>query len=477
MLQLLKIKFSPVYCRFDSDIPERIQHLLFEKLAFRPTGYFFSPKYQTGIWDGYNRLFNHNKNQFRSGLLNRVIKILEDENYEVEVLNLPTGKDFQWNGFKAEKRPYQFSMNEAICENRFGILKAPPRTGKTLSMVAVIGYEKNFPAIIYCRSLDLCMQTVDRFRTFLPEVTIGFIADGQINIGDVTVVTIQSAYSVYNKKYEEKGLKEEKEIKEKSSVKKLISSAKTIFYDESHHSGARTSRFILDKSPDVDMKIGFSATPFADKPEDILVEETFGPVIHEVGYSELIKEGYLLRPTIYMYKLPKMDIEGSYKQIYKQAVVDNEFLYKLIKRIAVKLVALNKSLVIQTELISHTKKLGNYLGCEILTGQERDVSKRTDIIERLRKKEILCLVSTVMEEGIDVGSLSYTLNAAGGLSNISTLQRMRSITVDEGKTTCGIIDFFHQCKYLQRHSKVRMKAYKSEPEFEIIERDVSKVVF
>ena len=51
---------------------------------------------------------------------------------------------------------------------------------------------------------------------------------------------------------------------------------------------------------------------------------------------------------------------------------------------------------------------------------------------------------------------------------------MRSITACEGKNTCGIIDFYHDCKYLRNHSLFRKNIYLSEPEFVLIVRDISK---
>jgi superfamily II DNA or RNA helicase len=176
-----------------------------------------------------------------------------------------------------------------------------------------------------------------------------------------------------------------------------------------------------------------------------------------------------------MYKLPKVEAIGNYRAVYNMAVTDNEFLTGLIKKITTALVAKGHSVVVQTEFINHTKKLASVLGVPFLTGQERDMGVREETIRKLKAKETMCLVSTLFEEGLDIPSLGYTINVVGGLSNISTFQRMRSITAQEGKTTCGIIDFFHQCKYLERHSKVRKKLYKSEPEFEFIMRDASKL--
>ena len=96
------------------------------------------------------------------------------------------------------------------------------------------------------------------------------------------------------------------------------------------------------------------------------------------------------------------------------------------------------------------------------------------IKDKLTNKEILCLVSTLFEEGLDLVSLDYTINLVGGLDNIGVFQKMRSITAHKDKTKVGIIDFIHQCKYLKRHSKRRLDLYKSEPEFSVEIRDVSK---
>jgi superfamily II DNA or RNA helicase len=173
-----------------------------------------------------------------------------------------------------------------------------------------------------------------------------------------------------------------------------------------------------------------------------------------------------------MYKLPKIDVEGTYRSIYTEAVIKNEFLSNLILGLVKKLNSLGKSVVIQTEFVQHSKDLAKKLECEYLTGSD-NTEKRQRLIKDLTDKETLCLVSTLFEEGLDLPSLDYTINLAGGLSNISTFQRMRSITAHESKTVIGIIDFIHQCKYLKRHSNKRLKLYQSEPEFIIEVRDVS----
>lgn len=478
MPETIQIQFSSVFCKILTPVSAELAERLDKYLSYHPSGYFFSPKYQSGVWDGLIRLYYPKTGSFRSGLLLRVTLFLQELGYEVVVLDKPISTVYKQNSLTYSLRHYQLDAVKEILFKRFGIIKAPPRTGKTHMAIAVVDSERKFPSIIFCRSIDLAYQTVKRFSEFLPDVSVGLIGDGSVTTGDVNVVTIQSAYSAYSKKCPERGLKKERDIenkKVKASVKKLLENAKIVFYDEVQHSQASISKFILDKCISAEMKIGLSATPFNESKDVLIVENVIGSVIYEIGYSDLIKEGFLLRPHIYMYKLPPLQVEGNYQSVYKQAVVENVFLERLLLKIVGKLNSMGKSVVVQTEYIEHTKRLAKILNCDYLTGKE-DSGFRQKIIDKLNRGEILCLVSTLFEEGLDLPFLMYTINIAGGLSNIGVLQKMRSITAAEGKTSCGIIDFYHRCKYLQRHSKIRKKLYMREPEFVYEERDAKKVV-
>jgi superfamily II DNA or RNA helicase len=478
----ISIQFTPIKSRILTPLPEHINLGLYNLLSFKGEGYFFMPRFQNGQWDGVTRLYNPEKQTFRSGFLFTIVDFLYKNQFNVDVENYPSPLEFTQHSNTYKLRPYQLDLVKSILTYRFGVIEAPPRTGKTIISGAVLDSTREFPAIFYCRSIDLAAQTYRVFALgdpaknilpILPDLKIGMVGDGHFELGDVTIVTIQSAYSAYGEKFVDKVDHKEKDVDDKGSLRKLISNAKVIFYDEAHESSGRTSRYILDKSKDVGLRIGLTATPEEGKPEDIKLTEHLGSVIHKVGYSELIKEGYLLKPVIYMYKLPKMTIEGTYLQVYKAAVTDNIFLNHLLKRIVKTLNDLGHSVVIQTEYRNHTEKLASFLEAPFLMGKESG-EKRGKVLQDLRDKKIMCLVSTIVEQGIDVPSLSYTINLCGQKSKIATIQRMRSMTVHEGKATCGIIDFVYQCIYLKDHSKLRLKVYKSEPEFEVHMRDVSK---
>jgi len=474
---MIEIQFSSVYCNIlNTSLDPVIEEELFNLLSYHPEGYFFSPKYQSKVWDGFVHLYQVKNKRFKTGLLNRVLKYLKDKNLDYVVIDFPVSSKFLQKHNSYTLRPYQEKAVKQILSFRFGILEAPPRSGKTLIMIATVDSERQFPVVFFCRNLDLAYQTREKIQIFLPDLPVGLIGDGNIQCEEqgITIATVQSVFSAYGKKYElSREEKEEKPISDRLKLKKLLSKAKMVFYDECHHGGGKTSKFVLDNCTSAHIRIGLSATPFSDSESELINESAIGEVIHKISYSELIKDGYILAPTVYLYKLPKLFCEGTYPSVYKKAVIENTFLEGLIFKIVKKIVEKNKSVVLQTEYINHSVRLGKFLNCAVLTGKDT-TEKRKDIIDKLKRKEILCLVSTLFEEGLDIPSLSYTINVAGGLSNISTLQRMRSITADDGKTSCGIVDFQHQCKYLSRHSLIRKKLYEAESEFKLNKIDVSK---
>jgi len=428
-MKSITIHFSPTTCSLVAPVDSFVDRTLYTELSYQPDGYFYSPRFQSNMWDGFYHLYNKNKHSFRVGFLERVCGILNQLGYDVVIENFPLSEGFVQRSSTYTLRGYQKDAIEDLVKYRFGILQAPVRSGKTNIVVAIVDSERKFPGVFFCRSKDLAYQTVERFKVFLPDVKVGMVCDGVVDIQDFTIITIQSAYSAFGKKLGEKVDYKEAEIADKKSVMKVVKQAQMVFYDETHHSQSLTSRFILNKCDNALLRIGLSATPFSGKPEDMRTEESVGSIIHKIGFSDLIREGFLLRPFIYVYHLPKISFEKTpYKTVYKEAVTENLHLLQLIGKLAKSLMDSGKSVVIQTEYVSHAKNIIDHIPGSVLLYGKHGAMYRQEIIEKLKTKSILCVVSTLFEEGIDVPSLDFTINAAGGLSNISTLQRMRSIT-------------------------------------------------
>ena len=78
------------------------------------------------------------------------------------------------------------------------------------------------------------------------------------------------------------------------------------------------------------------------------------------------------------------------------------------------------------------------------------------------------LLGTVFAEGVDIPEVEVVINAEGGRDAKATMQRMRNMTVAEGKNRALLIDFMDEFNpYLQKHSMERLKVYRSIPEFNV----------
>jgi len=478
-MPFIPIQFTPVYCKILS-IPPNLDQILYDKLSYRPEGFMFSPRYLKNQWDGYTHLYSMKTKKFGSGLLDRVKEILGEYGYTVSVSGFPKPKPFIQRSDTYTLRPHQLRVAKDICEKRFGIVNIPIRGGKTLIAIAVFDSEREFPAVMLVRSKELLYQTQKRMQQFLPSVSCGIVGDGHCDIKDVTIVTVQTAFSAYNEKPEERFGSEApiESEQDKQAIRNLLETCKILFQDETHHAHARTNAWITSRARSVTMRIGLSGTPFSgDEAADMKRERSMGSIISEVSWQELIDAGYLLAPSVFLYKLPKtpsVTKRDTYSQVYKKAISENEYLLKVLRHLVNKITSKQKSVVVHVDKIKHAELISKYLNVPKLIGEDT-TERRKEILSKLEQKEILAVVSDLFKEGVDIASLDYVINAAGGKSLILATQRMRSLTAHEGKQVGGVIDFIFQDEYLRRHSKARKRVYNSIPGAKIREYDLSNL--
>ena len=99
---------------------------------------------------------------------------------------------------------------------------------------------------------------------------------------------------------------------------------------------------------------------------------------------------------------------------------------------------------------------------------------RASLWHQLKVKQLLCLITTLGDEGVDIPSLDATIIAAGGESAIKAFQRMRCMTPYADKHHAIIVDFLDPYKYLRRHSNKRAKLYRGESSFRVTYKKVDE---
>lgn len=123
-------------------------------------------------------------------------------------------------------------------------------------------------------------------------------------------------------------------------------------------------------------RFGVSATPWRDQGDDILIDGCFGKPVAEVSASELIKSNVLVKPSIYFIPLSS-NMGGSYQDVYKKCIVQNEQRNHIITSMAEQLYKANRKILILVRIIEHGKMLEKMIPNSVFISGETDKKKET----------------------------------------------------------------------------------------------------
>lgn len=220
------------------------------------------------------------------------------------------------------------------------------------------------------------------------------------------------------------------------------------------------------------IRLGVTATkPYI--PEAIVtLEGCIGPTIYEVDMNLLIEDGKLAKPKLKFLKAPDNPLIKEikrYQEVYETAIVHNRSRNKMIILEAGRLFEEDDltSLIIVSR-IEHGRNLESIanailpdLRIEFIHGAtEGDV--RETVRSKLHNKQLdIVIVTAIFREGVDVPSLGAVINAAGGKSEIATIQALgRGLRSFEGKTEVVLVDILDtNHNYLISHLAERLTLY------------------
>lgn len=471
------------------------------KLSFRPEGYAFSPAFNTWFfdkndqrtrrkWDGWKRQFWSNKKRtyFPTGLISLVAeycienqikyKILDQRIKPFPNLNLTFDEKFKF-------REYQNNIINIACERTRGIIRAATGSGKTAIGAGIIAKIGVSPALFLVTSIDLLEQAKDSFEEILTsensKLKVGQIGGGVIDIKDVNICTIQTLVRAIggkwdsNTKFDSDDTDDDTKIdKHKEDIKELLRTAKLSISDEIQRWRAETCQIVNKELKSAYYNYGVSATPYRDEGDDMLIQACFGKVISSITASELIRQGFLVRPKIKFIHIKGQ--KSKFKQwqsIYKEQVTENEYYNNIVANIANAYIKQDRTVLTLIQKIPHGKLLSHLTDSQLVYGKDSK-NIRKEALDKLRQKKIKSIcASQIFDEGIDVRVLDTVILAGQGKSKVRAMQRIgricRPYTSPEGKvkTEATAIDPVIHQKYLLDHAKEREKMYRSEPEYDI----------
>ncbi|MET3501855.1 superfamily II DNA or RNA helicase [Mucilaginibacter rubeus] len=317
----------------------------------------------------------------------RIEYILEDQRKKVEPIS-----------FKGSiaLREYQLPAQQAANKKDFGVIVAPPGSGKTVLSLAIIK-DKQQPALVLVHRKQLADQWIDRIESFLgiPKKDIGRIGQGKNKPGKhITVAMIQSM---------EKALESTEHLE-------LINAFGTIIIDECHHIPAETYQRVIGKLNSYYM-YGLTATPFRKYNDGKLIFIYLGEIIHEVKAPEVQTQTgtqIIIRDTDLF--VPFNTKTDKFETLFKILIHDSA-RNQLILNDAISQLNTGKKAVIITERKEHITSLQQYLKQQYdtiaLSSEDSDLSKKSKWVA-INKGDFQVLITTgqYFGEGTDIQNIA-----------------------------------------------------------------------
>lgn len=416
-------------------------------------------------------LYIKEEKKFPSGSWWSVKNVLDRQNifYVFEDKTVyPTGNEPIENGIHL--RPYQQDGMNAFMNgaNEFGarfrmIESISTGGGKTILAAKAIA-TINLPTIFFVHTKDLLVQTSRVLSELLGSDIVGTAGGGEDKYKNpdgsykqIIVAMIQAFY-YHGKKA---GFEKKKEYFE------ILSRAKFMVCDESHHSSSDSWFWIAQQCP-APYRLGLTATPWRHDGKDLLLQAATGPVCHKISSKELVELGFLSRPLIKMYGvnavLDSRFDDTTWPNKYKAGIVFNSHRNAVIAAAAVKDMLENRSVLIIitmkihgiviwqmiNNLLNKRREKGEHIDdtCSAMfMNSEFDIDSRRMCLNMFRSGQLRCIIGTsIYDEGIDLPSVNTVIMAAGGKSDTKIIQRLgRSLRLGD---RCLFITAGNSCTLL-----------------------------
>ena len=503
----ISIHMGSIYAKIDGYIKPIIKSKISDKLSYIPDAAKFSRPYREGKWDGRIRLFSARTQIFPIGFIDDVIKILEKFKYKIGIVdnrhkinldNDPISPVISYMRKKGLKpRKYQIRATKKALSLRYGIINIPTGTGKTLIINMIIkaidlSTNNSLNITIITSGISLVSQLREQVAKF-QETEVGMIGAGLREYNRITVASIDTLFSNINND-------------------SLLAKTNVLFIDEAHHSPAKTFKTVIYKANNTSLCIGTTATYIrAESEGNILLKSVTGKIIYKKSISEMIRRGWLAKPTIIILQystskeLNVEDIDNEYKKImpktkskkkvkktseymktYSVLVAHNKERSKLISDIIKVFDDYKLSTISFVQSIEQGKTIKKFadelnVSDSVFMNGADDLFYRSEKLNKFRKGKLGTIICTrIINEGLDFPEANSGIRAGAQVYEGTIIQQIgRILRKTKSKLSKDIyrkeiqrVFWVDVCdisnKYLASHSLERISAYESEEEFEIV---------
>jgi len=261
-----------------TDLSLGLINFLKEQLTFANSEYFIKKKTGRSTYGTvqYYKFIEETDNGVivPRGFIGRLLRYCQQQKIDYEFLDQRTKKDSIDFSTNLSLRSHQKTAIDASARKEFGVITAPPGSGKTVIGLAIIA-EKKQPALIIVHRKQLLEQWIERIQAFLgiPKKEIGRIGQGRARPGQTITVAMIQSLSKYIDNQE---------------TPEFAQSFGTIIIDECHHIPAETYRKTISKLTPY-YQYGLTATPFRKGNDGKIIFIHLGEIIAEIKAQEIEK--------------------------------------------------------------------------------------------------------------------------------------------------------------------------------------------
>lgn len=449
---VVEIHMDNVYAQC-YNLPQKVADILAKQLSYEVGGF--------GSQTETKEVFDKIKHFTYTGLVPHIVKVLHKLNikYEIKDNRIKPEVNAKFNlvpGY--ELRDYQAEIVNRASSRE--VIQAATGAGKTFIMYNLIRKFGVKPVVVIAPKVSLAEQIKGEFEKFSGH-KIGIVGGGYYDIQDITVCTPMSV------------------------PENLLIEAKGLYFDECHNIPSNTIFNVAKRAVNAYYRIGVSATPWRDGGDDILIEAALSirkPHL-SINASKLIEKGKLTPCNIIFIPFKeKFEWNGSYHDLYKRAIVNNENRNAIISKLAYKMTfEKGRTTLILIKNIEHGNILKEQLEKmhkakkKIVDGVEvseidfvsgRDSRERRNAVLQSVKDGFtkILIGSTIADEGLDLPVLDCLILAGAGKSSTRAFQRIgRVLRLYENKKDAIVFDIIDETKTFKRHALIRKALYETEP--------------
>src|ERR1035437_438864 len=302
MLKLVRKGGNVKFESYNTDIMDTVR----KSLTFYKEGAQFSKLVQEKLWDGYVKFYDKKNQTFPLGMTDIVTTAMDRRQIQYQKIDFI--KQFHPTLPYAEVlyEHQKLALNEFF-KYSHGFIKVPTRGGKTMiaseAMRLILNDLPEFNVLFIVESQLLFEQAIDDISDYLKikRNTIGRIKEGNVDIQQITVATVQSIQAILNsqsriKKSAQKTGKSSEEVKLKLKsardlkllLKEYLKIVNFLIVDEVHEFSNPDRTHLIHDIAYADFYLFLSATPL--KSEDLFanlnIKTVAGIMLYEIHRSE-----------------------------------------------------------------------------------------------------------------------------------------------------------------------------------------------